>query len=238
MIGILLILLISWITLYLIEKRNLLVLGILPIIKRLKQFVIGFMVTAILCSGVQYFELVLKSSSWELNENLSVKMISNYFWWDFKSVLTEELMYRGALLYLLINKLGEKKGILISAIGFGIYHWFSFGILGQVVPMIVVFIGTGLMGYAWALAFSKTSSIAMPTGLHLGWNFTFNKIFSKGPLGEGVLISSGGENISDWFSLVGLWIIPLIVLFFVKYLVPRDDNDSNFEDKETTTNIT
>jgi membrane protease YdiL (CAAX protease family) len=237
MIGILIILLISWIALYLIEKKSLHVLGILPVIKRLKQFVIGFIVTAILCTVVQYFELVLKSSSWRLNENFTAEIITNYFWWDFKSVLTEELMYRGALLYLLIKKLGAKKGILISAIAFGIYHWFSFGVLGQIVPMIVVFVGTGLMGYAWALAFSKTSSIAMPTGLHLGWNFTFNTIFSKGPLGEGILISSGGENISDGFSLIGLWIVPLIVLFFVKYLVPIDGNDLKPEEIKTNTNI-
>lgn len=225
MIGIFIILIISWIALYLIEKKNLLVLGVWPIIKRLKQFVIGFAVTAILCAGVQYLEMVLKSSSWGLNENFSTASMVNHFWWDFRSVLTEELMFRGALLYLLINKLGAKKGILISAITFGIYHWFSFGILGQIIPMIVIFVGTGLMGYAWALAFSKTSSIAMPTGLHLGWNFTFNTIFSKGPLGEGLLISSAGESISDWFSLIGLWIIPLIVLFFVKYLVPKEEGD-------------
>ncbi len=236
MIGILIILLISWIVLYLIEKKNLLVLGILPIIKRLKQFVIGFFVTAILCTGVQYLEIVLKSSSWGLNENFTVGMITNYFWWDIKSVLTEELIFRGALLYLLINKLGAKKGILISAITFGIYHWFSFGILGQIVPMIVVLIGTGLMGYAWALAFSKTSSMAMPIGLHLGWNFTYNTIFSKGPLGEGVLISSGGENISDWFSLIGLWIVPLIVLLFVMYLIANDDNDLKANEIKITTN--
>jgi len=237
MIGILTILSISWIILYLIEKRNLLVLGISPIIQRLKQFVIGFAVAAILCTGVQYLEIALKSSSWGLNENFSATTIANYFWWDFKSVLTEELIFRGALLYLLVSKLGAKKGILISAIAFGIYHWFSFGILGQIIPMIVVFIGTGLMGYAWALAFSKTSSIAMPTGLHLGWNFTVNTIFSKGPLGEGVLISSGGENISDWFSLIGLWIVPLVLLLFVKYLVPSDRSDLESKEVKTTTNI-
>ena len=223
MIGILIILLISWISLYLIAKKDLLILGFLPITKRLKQFVIGFIVTAILCTGVQYLEMLLKSSVWGLNNNCTIQMIANYFWWDFKSVLTEELIFRGALLYLLIRKLGPNKGILISAITFGIYHWFSFGILGQIVPMVVVFIGTGLMGYAWALAYSKTASIALPIGLHIGWNFTLNTVFSKGPLGEGIIITSGGENMSDWFSLVGLWIVPVIVLLFVKFLVPGSE---------------
>jgi len=79
------------------------------------------------------------------------------------------------------------------------------------------------MGYAWALAFSKTNSIFMALGFHLGWNFTFNTIFSHGPLGEGLLISKGGAVISNWFSLVGLWIVPVIVFLFVKYLVPSEN---------------
>lgn len=87
--------------------------------------------------------------------------------------------------------------------------------------MLVVFIGTGLMGYAWALAFSKTESIAMPIGLHLGWNFTFNSVFSNGPLGNGIFLSESSKIISDWFSLIGLWIVPLLVLIFVKRFVPK-----------------
>ena len=111
----------------------------------------------------------------------------------------------------------------ISSIAFGIYHWFSFGILGSIIPMIVVFVGTGLMGYAWALSFSKTKSIAMPIGLHFGWNFTFNTVFSNGPLGNGILFSESNNIISDWFSLIGLWVVPIIVLLFVKIVIPQNN---------------
>lgn len=229
MIGILIALFVSWVFLHFFEKKNLLALGFLPIAKRLKEFLIGFIITAILCTGVQYLEITLKSSDWVFNENSTIKNVIQFFWWDFKSVLTEELIFRGALLYLLISKLNAEKGVLISAIAFGIYHWFSFGIFGQIIPMIVVFIGTGLMGYAWAMAFSKTQSIAMPVGLHLGWNFTFNTIFSKGPLGEGVIIASAGEDISNWFFIISLWLAPLIVLLFVKYLVHDDSRSEKIE---------
>jgi hypothetical protein len=53
---------------------------------------------------------------------------------------------------ILINRLGSKKSVLISAITIGVYHWFSHGIFGNLVPMFFVFMGAGLMGYAWALA--------------------------------------------------------------------------------------
>lgn len=223
MLGILVALAISWLLLFFIEKKNILSLGFLPIAKRFKQFFIGFLITAILCVIVQYTESLLRSSTWVLNEKVTSQIILNAFWWDFKSVLTEELIFRGALLYILIQKIGANKGILISAIAFGIYHWFSFGVLGNILAMILVFIGTGLMGYAWALAFAKTKSIMLPLGFHLGWNFIHNTIFSKGPLGELVLTSQGGNELSDWTSLfnfiLGLVLVPIVLLIYLRYFV-------------------
>ena len=226
MIGILVAISISWLLLYLIEKKNIITLGLLPIGKRIKQFLIGFLITGILCVLVQYLESYLKSSTWILNKNITSGIVIKSFWWDFKSVLTEELIFRGALLYILIQKIGSKKSILISAIAFGIYHWFSYGVLGNVMAMILVFIGTGLMGYAWAWAFSKTKSIMLPFGLHLGWNFIYNTIFSKGPLGALVLIPKGGIELTDWASLLnfisGLVIVPILVLIYVRYFVEKE----------------
>ena len=230
MIGIFVAIAISWLLLHLIEKKNILALGFLPITKRLKQFVIGFLITGILCILDQFLESYLKSSTWVLNENFTGGILLKSFWWDFKSVLTEELIFRGALLYILIQKIGTPKSILISAIAFGIYHWFSYGILGNVMAMILVFIGTGLMGFAWAWAFSKTKSIMLPFGLHLGWNFIYNSLFSNGPLGEIMLISKGGNELTDWTSLLkfvsGLVIVPIFVIFYVKYFV-KDETELN-----------
>ena len=226
MIGILVAITISWLLLFLIEKKNILALGFLPIVKRLQQFLIGFIITGILCVLVQYLESYLKSSEWVLNKNISGGIIFESFWWDVKSVLTEELIFRAAILYILIQKLGSRKSILISAIAFGIYHWFSYGVLGNAMAMILVFIGTGLMGYAWAWAFSKTKSIMLPFGLHLGWNFVYNTIFSKGPLGDLILIAQGGTELADWTSLLnfvsGLVIVPILVMIYVKYFVKEE----------------
>lgn len=225
MIGILVAIGISWLLLYVVAKKNILALGLLPIQKRIKQFLTGFLVTGTLCVLVQYFEGYLQASTWVLNKSITNGMLLKSFWWDFKSVLTEELIFRGALLYILIQKIGSKKSILLSAIAFGIYHWFSYGVLGNILAMILVFIGTGLMGYAWAWAFAKTKSILLPFGLHLGWNFVYNTLFSKGPLGEMLLISSGGHALTDWVSLLnfitGLIIVPALVLVYVNYCVEK-----------------
>ncbi|WP_439152807.1 CPBP family intramembrane glutamic endopeptidase [Winogradskyella sp.] len=222
MIGVLIILALSWLLLYFIEKESLLVLGFLPIFKRLKQFFIGFGITALLCIIVQYFESVLKESNFILNNKFSILLLIEPFWWDFRSVLTEELVFRGALLYILIKKLNPKFAILFSAIAFGVYHWFSFGVFGNPMAMLVVFLGTGIMGYAWALAFYRTKSLMLSFGFHLGWNFTYNTIFSNGPLGDLVYTSQGEVELSGWTAFLnfsmGMIIVPIIVLIYVRYL--------------------
>ncbi|MCX2743368.1 CPBP family intramembrane metalloprotease [Mangrovivirga sp. M17] len=237
MLGILVILLISWILLYVFQRKSILALGVLPVHKRLLQFLIGFCITAILCLGVELAKIPLYNLGFNLNQSYDLNMLAGMLLWDMKSVVTEELLFRGALLIILIKKLGKQKGLLISALAFGIYHWFSYGIFGNVVPMIIVLIGTGLMGYAWALSFAKTQTILMPIGLHLGWNFTFNTIFSNGPLGEGVFLSDGGAPISDWYSLVGLIGVPIVVFLIVKYLFPTEkDKNEPSEVLATATN--
>ncbi|NJW52425.1 CPBP family intramembrane glutamic endopeptidase [Salinimicrobium oceani] len=232
MAGIIAELLISWLLLWGVEKKSLLALGLFPVGKRAAQLLSGFFLAALLCLALQVLEKFISASNWVFNPHATPAYIFSMFYWDLKSVLFEELIFRGAILYILLRRLGNRKGILISAIAFGIYHWFSFGIFGNLVPMLVIFIGTGLMGYALAHAFSRTGSIALPIGLHLGWNFTLNTIFSRGPLGDGLLLVKNGQLLSDYFSLIGLWLVPLVVLTCV-YFFPAEQISTEKCDKIT-----
>ena len=234
MIGILVILIISYLLLRFFAKENLLVLGVLPIGKRLKQFGIGFLLAGSLCAIMQILDAGFKGAQYQLNPQINIQRVFSAFFWDFKSVLTEELIFRGAILFLLIKRFDVQKAILISAAVFGVYHWFSVNVLGSLISLALIFLGTGLMGYVWALAYAKTESIMLPLGFHLGWNFVVNTIFSKGPLGNLVLISSGGVQLSDWWSLF-VYLIPMIggplVLFlFMKYFVPAENKQFQLSD--------
>ena len=188
MIGHIVGLLLSWAILWLIERRNLLALGFTPVPKRIFQLMLGFFFSGILCASVQLLESYMMHASWYLNPQITVSKIGEHLRRNVNSVLFEELIFRGALLFIAIKRLGKTWGILLSAIAFGIYHWFSFGVFGNIIPMLFVFFITGFMGYAWAYAFAKTKSMALPIGFHLGWNFTFNAIFSKGISSYPVLI--------------------------------------------------
>ncbi|WP_370088139.1 CPBP family intramembrane glutamic endopeptidase [Ekhidna sp.] len=219
MIGILVILAISWVLLYFIEKKHLNVLGVTPFYLRVKQFTIGFLLAGLLCVVAQMLEIWIKSADLVLVEGAGFSKVLNGLWWDFKSVLTEELLFRGAILFILIRRIGHKAAIHLSAAAFGVYHWFSYGVFGNPVPMVLIFIGTGLMGFAWALSFHKTKSIMLGLGFHLGWNFVYNTIFSKGPLGKGFLFIEGGNPLSDWASLINFLVpmigVPLVIILFV-----------------------
>jgi len=57
-----------------------------------------------------------------------------------RSVVYEELIFRGVLFYILINKIGAQQAILISAAAFGVYHWFAWQAFGNPAQMLVIFL--------------------------------------------------------------------------------------------------
>ena len=204
----------SWILLRLFVKKDLTALGIKPLKTRSFQFFVGFVFTSLLCACVQIFDAILTSTNWEFSSDFTLIGALNELWWNVKAVIFEELIFRGALLYIFIHRFGAKMGILLSGITFGIYHWFTYGVLGDLSLMAVVFFITASTGLVWAYAFYKTKSISLPIGLHLGWNFTYNSIFSKG--------AWGGEPIflvPDKVELVSNPIHDIIVHLVLPYVV-------------------
>ena len=158
---------------------------------------------------------------WHLNPNLSFRLVVEGIWWNIKSVLFEELIFRGVLLYILIKKLGFSTAIIISAIAFGVYHWFSFGIMGQLIPMVWTFIMTGAMGLLLAYGYARTFSLYIPIAIHLGWNLTSIFIFSRGPIGAGVWVPDNNEpfRTDSYFLFFLVTFLPIILLLFTSYLL-------------------
>ena len=114
MLGLLVIIVVSWALLRLIEKKNITVLGIIPNKIWILQFLIGFIFIALLGLSMIYIDSIVKSVDWQLKPMISIRTIFEAFIYHLKSALTEDLVFRGAILYLLINKIGAKKAIIIS----------------------------------------------------------------------------------------------------------------------------
>jgi len=220
MAGIIVQLALSWFIVWLVEKKNLSVLGFYPSKRRLTDFILFFVIASVSCSLGFIMKMYFGEQSWQLNPGLSPGLILNGIWWNIKSVLFEELIFRGVLLYILIKKIGPLRGIIISAIGFGIYHWFSFGIIGNLIPMIVTFFMTGVMGLLLAYTYAKTISLYVPIAIHLGWNITQTFIFSQGPIGNGLLISTNGNlfRTDSYLIFAIVTFLPTLFLILVTFL--------------------
>lgn len=188
MIGILVQLLLSALLLWWIEKQSLSVLGWQPSIKRILQLSIGFLLAIMLAATYHLINGILTGTSWQRNPSFRLSELFNGLGWMLRSVLYEELIFRGALFYIALKRLGTTKALWLSVIAFGIYHWFSFGAFGQPFQMIFIFLITAAAGWMYSYAFIKTGSLYATIGLHFGWNCTGSLLFSQSSIGKYILI--------------------------------------------------
>ncbi len=223
MLGILVQLLVSWFIIWLFEKGNLNVFGFYPTKKRLLGFLFFFIVTALCCSSDFFMRMLFAEQRWELNPKLTSNLILTGIWWNVKSVFFEELIFRGVLLYILIKKLGAAKAVVISAIAFGMYHWFSHEVIGNPVQMLITFLTTGTMGLVYAYGYSKTGSLYFPIAIHLGWNLTSSVIFSNSILGNQLFtqVKPVPEVTVGYLVYYCILLLPMLGAILVNYFMLR-----------------
>jgi len=233
MTGIIVQLAISWLIIWMYEKGNLSFLGFYPAKSRLLDFILFFSITAICCSSGFLLRMYFGNEEWKLNESLTLLTALKATWWNIKSVLFEELIFRGVLFYILIKQLGVAKAITISAIAFGIYHWFSQGVFGDTDQMIITFLLTGIMGALYAYGYTKSFSLFIPCGIHLGWNLTQGFIFSQGPIGNGLLIPAKEQPVVtvSYFVYFTILLTPILSTWIINFLVLKKRRQITFTTK-------
>jgi len=227
MVGLLVILVVSWVFLRLIEKKNIEVLGIIPYPKRIAQFFIGMALLMLINLIGIYIESIVMKVDWELNSSINYTLIYESIIYHLKSAITEDLVFRGAILYILISRIGAKWAILVSAILFGMYHVFSYGMTGdRIIPIMYVILVTGFVGYVWAYTFHKTKSIFMALGFHLGSNLINTFFFDAQPYGELIFTEISRANVSEWnnflFQIFKGLFPTILTLIFLKLALWSD----------------
>ena len=222
MIGPLLVAL-SW-GLLRLERKGLGEIGFNAPWLRLRQFAAGL----VLAGGVAALQQLGGSWStgiaWETNPAFDLATALEFVRFNVNSVLFEELVFRGYALYQGIRFLGTRRAVLLDAAAFGVYHWFSYGVFGNPVMMGFLFLYTGAFGFMLALAFAKTESIALPIGLHLGWNAVSQIVFSTGPLGAALLVPADGSAVIETAGLAGFGLgiaLPLAMIVGVSVYLTR-----------------
>ena len=223
MIGIIVQLAISWLIIWWFEKGNLGFMGLMPTKKRLKDFVLFFLITATCAASGFLLQMYIVKQSWVLNPQIKAGIILQGTWFTLKSVLFEELIFRGILFYLLIKIIGAAKAIIISGIAFGVYHWFSHELWGNPVQMIIEFFTSGTMGLILAYGYTKTFSLFIPIAIHLGWNIVQMVIFSGNTIGNQVFVLAAPtqEVTISYFSYFILICTPLLSCWIINTLLLR-----------------
>lgn len=238
MIGIIVELIISWLLLWFICKKHLSVLGFSPTRNRMNNLIVGLLLAASCCTLYQLMTTAFINNSWVSNKQATAKTILEGSRWTLVSVLYEELIFRGALLYIAIKKLGVTKACILSAVCFGIYHWFSFNVFGNPFMMVVTFLMTAIVGLSWAFAFAKTNSLYLPIGLHLGWNLLSTVVFSNGNVGQAIFVRSNGTQLQGVLSLLvflfQVFALPILTFWYLKRLSKKQETSVDKEQQPLT----
>ena len=211
----------SWLLLGLFEKKRLAVLGLLPTTKRLKYFITLFIVSAAIATLAFLLRVYFVKEQYILNTTVNVKLILTETWHQIRTVLTEELICRGALLYILIKKAGQLKAILISAVIFAALHLTETSMWGNLPQMIMVLTFTFAMGLLLAYSYTRTLSLLMPFAIHFGWNLVQNFIFSGSTTGNHIFILSVPPPTVtiSYLSFYTMLLLPKVAVIAVCYLI-------------------
>lgn len=229
MAGLFVVFIISWFLLVKLKDESIEAIGLLPTKQRLVEFFAGVFFMASIAVINFVWQADLKGISYSLNPDYTSWELLNGTFWVFRAVMFEELVFRGALLYLLISRLGVVKACLISSVIFGVYHWFSYDIFGsRLILMAYIFLVTGAGGWMFAYAFAKTKSLYAPVGLHLGWNLVTAIVFSSGPIGNQLLIQQGeGNYSSEWATLLFFTLQAVVAPGIVTWYLHRKRKSAN-----------
>ena len=233
MAGIIVELIISWLLLWFISKKHLSVLGFRPTKNRVTNLGVGLLIAASCCTIYQIMTTVFVDNNWTLNKQATGKGILESSRWALVSVLYEELIFRGALLYIAIKKLGVAKACILSAVCFGIYHWFTFNAFGNPFMMFITFLMTAIVGLSWAFAFAKTSSLYLPIGLHLGWNLFCMVVFSNGSSGQAIFVRTNENQLQGLLSwlvfIFQVFALPILIFWYLRRFSKKEVPDVKFK---------
>lgn len=130
------------------------------------------------------------------------------------SAYSQELIFRGYPFQLLLKKYGIWPAQIIMAVFFGLMHigYMPFS------EMAATLFTTGIGAILFGLAYIKTKNLALPTGIHFGWNF-LQILLPRHPSlnGKGIVKIGEGSFNQTTFTLF-TWMLPYVFMMIVVYI--------------------
>lgn len=223
MLQLFVVLAISWLLIWLFNRSNLSVLGFWPTEKRLVFFAVLLITSAALSASSFLLKMYCTKEVYTLSNDITSTSILRNVWYQLRTVLTEELICRGAVLYILIKKIGALKAVILSSIFFAVLHWFNAGVWGNIMQMSIVFSFTFFMGLVLAYAYARTGSLLLPFAIHFGWNFIQNYIFQDTPIGNHLLaLAAPPPTVTiSYAAFFTMLLLPKISVIVINYFIVK-----------------
>ena len=163
-----LLLLATWIALRL-DGGRLAWLGLTPTRTRLRQFAIGFGLSALFYAALHLVRAASVGASWTRTDASIFTTAAPGLAIALLLMLPEELLFRGYAFRRAGEVIGNRATLVISSTLFGLYHLPGSGTWGM--GAFFTFMMPALGGVLFALAAQRTGGLALPIGLHLGGNW-------------------------------------------------------------------
>lgn len=130
------------------------------------------------------------------------------------SAYSQELIFRGYPFQLLLKKYGVWPAQIIMAVFFGLMHigYMPFS------QMMATMFTTGIGALLFGLAYIKTNNLALPTGIHFGWNF-LQILLPRHPSlnGKGIVkIVEASFNQANFTFFT--WMMPYVFVMIAGYI--------------------
>lgn len=166
-----------------IEGKSRQSIGLCLDARRMSEFIVGFVLGMVMLLAQAVLLSFIFGFHWERSTAIGFIALLSGLYFFFWSACCEELIFRGYAFQRIVEGLGVWPAQILIALTFGIYHWFTWGVVG--VDRFYAILTTGLASIFFGLAFLKTGSLALPIGLHLGWNWVQANLldFSSNPQG-------------------------------------------------------
>lgn len=148
------------------------------------------------------------------------------------AALLEELLFRGFVFQRLVDGIGVRSALGGMAALFAIAHWSNPGMdgIGRIVASVDIALAAVMLG----LAYVRTRSLALPLGLHLGWNWMQGSVLGFNVSGfdhagwwapvidaGSPLLSGGGVGPEGSVFSVGIDLVLIALLWKWKGTAPR-----------------
>ena len=167
-LALLLLLLVSWSCL-LLRRQRLADLGLALNSRWWQQLLVGTAAGMAMMSVIALLMWVFSVATFGINPKFQAADLALGAYLLLLAAALEELLYRGFLFQRLIDGLGVWPTQLLFATIFAAGHWDNPGLEGS--AKVVASLDLALASLLFGLAYLKTRSLALPLGLHFGWNW-------------------------------------------------------------------